>query len=135
MDFNSTLEEFKGYVDKIGRDRVSISEIKESAEKIQIQLQVDKDFSYHKKIVLVGLLEQILRDETGRNDQFQSLMHDTQKLLNLPRQVGYNCTYVGCFFVKPHHCDYIKHLEDHHFIDKSFLCNYRKECLAQFSSI
>ena len=105
MDFNSTLEEFKGYVDKIVRDRVSISEIKQLAEKIHIQLDLDRDFSYHKNP------------------------------LNFPRQVGYNCTYVGCFFVKPHHCDYIKHLEDHHFIDKSFLCNYRKECLAQFSSI
>ena len=40
----STLEEFKGYVDKIVRDRVSIAEIKELAEKTQIQLQVDKDF-------------------------------------------------------------------------------------------
>ena len=135
MDFNSTLAEFKGYVDKIVRDRVSISEIKQLAEKIQIQLDLDQDFSYHKKIVLVGLLEQILRDETGRNDQFQILLQDTQKLLNLPRQAGYNCTYVGCFFVKPQHRDYIKHLEDHHFIDKSFLCNYRKECLARFSSI
>ena len=63
----STLEEFKGYVDKIVRDRVSIAEIKELAEKIQIQLQVDKDFSYHKKIVLVGLLQQILRSEPGDN--------------------------------------------------------------------
>ena len=44
MDFNSTLEEFKGYVDKIVRDRVSISEIKQLAEKIHIQLDLDRRF-------------------------------------------------------------------------------------------
>ena len=132
----STLEEFKGYVDKIVRDRVSIAEIKELAERIQIQLQVDQDFSYHKKIVLVGLLKQILRVETGENDEYQSLLQDTQKLLNLPNQRGYSCTYVGCFFInKRDHREYVKHLEAHHFMDTSFLCNYRKECLARFSSI
>ena len=135
MAFNSTLEEFKRYVDKIVRDRVSISEIKELAEKIHIQLRVDQDFSNHKKIVLVGLLEQIIRSETGENDPYQSLLQETQKLLNLPTQRGYSCTYIGCFFNKPKHSDYVKHLEAHHFIDTSFLCNYRKECLARFSSI
>ena len=123
-------------MDKIVRDRVSIAEIKELAEKIQIQLQVDKDFSYHKKIVLVGLLQQILRSETGENDEYQSLLQETQTLLNLPNQRGYSCTYVGCFFInKRDHREYVKHLEAHHFMDTSFLCNYRKECLARFSSI
>ena len=107
----STLEEFKSCVDKIVRDRVSIAEIKELAEKIQIQLQVDQDFSYHKKIVLVGLLKQILRSEIGENDEYQSLLQETQRFLNLPKQRGYSCTYVGCFFLKPDHRDYIKHLE------------------------
>ena len=113
MAFNSTLEELKGYVDKIVRDRVSISEIKKLAEKIHIHLEEDQDFSYHKKIVLVKLLEQILRSETGENDSYQSLLQETQKLLNLPNQSGYSCTYVGCFFIKPKHSDYVKHLEAH----------------------
>ena len=53
---------------------------------------------------------------------------------NLSKKAGYEYTFAGCLIHGLKHRDYVKHLQDIHFLQSNFVCNFKKECKQHFDT-
>ena len=134
---DSPIEAFKALVTKCLNGSITRSELTNGAKGLNIILNLNDDFSTHKRSLQRQLLTHILREEVDENERgkYERLLKETNLWLTQPKITGYPCVKAGCLFHGEQHRDYIQHISQQHFLDKSFKCNFQRDCAERFSSI
>ena len=103
-----------------------------------LSVQYSQDWECEKLRMLLKkvLLEEILKTKCDTN-LYTVCLNETNVALNNWGQVdaGYLCCIMGCRFSCDKHRMYIRHLRKNHSSLKNVLCNFKKECKQNFSSL
>ena len=129
------IEAFKALLAKCLNGSINTSELKNGANKLQVVLHPNDDFSKQKRSLQLQLLHHILREEVNERGKYERLLKETNLWLTQPKITGYPCVKTGCLFHGEKHRDYIHHLSQKHFLDETFKCHFKRECVERFSSI
>ena len=83
-----------------------------------------------------SILEEILKSDVEARDFYETCLKETDMtLLGSSRESGYPCCLAGCNYISERHRTYIRHLKRAHPNVKSVLCNFKKKCQRNFSSL
>ena len=84
-----------------------------------------------------SLLEEILKSDVDDRDFYETCLKETvdMTMLRSRRESGYPCCLAGCNYISGRHRNYIMHIKRAHPNAKSVLCNYKKKCQRNFSSV
>ena len=130
------LREYKEALSNIQKGDVSLKDISEWVERLQIDSS-GSDFLRKKRLVTRKLIQHILREETDEAEiaDLQNRLKETESWLRVPKETGYECIYTGCLFRCPRHQGYIQHLTTQHFTSSFFICNFNHKCFSRFEKI
>ena len=108
-------------VKEITEGGIDQERLKSVAREFKIDVFSVKEFSNQKLIVLHALISHILRESD--DEYYEKLFTETENWVkfNLSKKAGYECTFAGCLFHGLKHRDYVKHLQDIHFLQRNFV--------------
>ena len=100
----------------------------------------DEEIEVLRNILKQCLLEEICKVDLNEDDRdfFAKCTKEVEDCLEKhsdTRNSGYLCCIIGCRFVGSRHRYYVRHVKRDHPNIKSVLCNFKKSCKRNFSSI
>ena len=128
------MEELTSIVSDLCQNRVNAYEVENLAKKYNVEDITSKQFSQQKRAVLREVLLHITRDDSAA-PEYSRLLSETELWLSCKRQSGFTCSYVGCLFRGRIHRQYVKHLENVHFMDRNFMCKLCKQSFPDIFSL
>ena len=126
-------KEFRQILSKLLDARLDQFEILNLARKFFIKLPQDISLSKQALVIQKFVLEQLLKSE--QSDYYLRLLNETEGQLQLRKGNKFVCCLVGCLFSTELHKNYLKHLKSVHSNYNRFVCNYKKTCKRQFSTV
>ena len=85
------------------------------------------------RLIIREILIHIIREDPA--DEFLKNLKEVESNIISRQCFGYYCSMAGCIFTTDRHKKYINHLRRVHFINKNFLCNYKKKCKQLFRNL
>ena len=128
-------EVFKDLLHNLVSDKLDQFEVLDMVRKYSVNLDDEQSFSRQKYILQKFVLEQLLKEETEESDNFSSLLEEIKRHLNLRKGSGFSCCLSGCLFNADRHRTYLQHLKTVHHNYEKLVCNFKKKCKRQFSSL
>ena len=116
-------------------DKLDKFEVLAVARKLSLKLPEKRSFSQQKYILLQLLLLQLIKSDQERTSYYKRLLTETEQNLDVKKGNPYLCCLVGCLFSTEKHRIYLQHLKAVHFRHDQLICNFRKQCVRQFSSL
>ena len=132
---SNTIDEWKLALQKFLKDSVDKFEVNDWAWKCGLQIQEKESFSNLKYRVQQFLLWQLLKSDKEKASYYERLLAETEKRLDLKKGKPFLCFLVGCLFSTNHHRSYLNHLKSVHYSQEQLVCNFKKQCVRQFSSL
>ena len=129
------VKEWKASLKSLLEDTLDKFEVLDLARKFLIILPQDKSFSQQKYVVQRFLLLQLLKADQDSASYYERLLGETERSLDARKGDPYMCCLVGCLFSTEKHRCYLQHLKAVHFKHNHFVCNFKKLCVRQFSSL
>ena len=85
------------------------------------------------RLIIREILIHIIREDPA--DEFLKNLKEVESNIISRQCFGYYCSMAGCIFTTDRHKKYINHLRRVHFINKNFLCNFKKKCKQLFRNL
>ena len=128
-----SIDELKCYLTMIIRNEIDKFTLVNLAKKLNVSINYEESFFFQKKKVEHEILQHILQQD--QSEQFSERLADTRNWLGKKSDIGYSCTFTGCFWNGSKHRQYIEHVRRVHFLNKNILCNFGKKCPEQFDTV
>ena len=128
-----SIDELKCYLTVIIRNEIDKFTLVNLAKKLNVSLNYEEAFFFQKKKVEHVILQHILQQD--QSEQFSERLAETRSWLGKKSDIGYSCTFTGCFWNGSEHRKYQEHVRRVHFLNKNILCNFGKKCPEQFDSV
>ena len=128
-----SIDELKCNLTLIIRNEISKFNLVNLAKKLNVSLNYEESFLFQKKTVEHEILQHILLQD--QSEQFSDRLADTRNWLGKKSDIGYSCTFTGCFWNGSMHRQYLEHVRRVHFLNKNILCNFGKKCPEQFDTV
>ena len=132
---SNTIDEWKLALQKFLKDSVDKFEVNDWAWKCGLQIKKKESFSNLKYRVQQFLLWQLLKSDKQKASYYERLLAETERRLDLKKGKPFLCFLVGCLFSTNHHRSYLNHLKSVHYSQEQLVCNFKKQCVRQFSSL
>ena len=129
------VQEWKSLLASLLEDKLDKFEVLAVARKLSLKLPEKRSFSQQKYILLQLLLLQLIKSDQERTSYYKRLLTETEQNLDVKKGNPYLCCLVGCLFSTEKHRIYLQHLKAVHFRHDQLICNFRKQCVRQFSSL
>ena len=129
------VQEWKSLLASLLEDKLDKFEVLAVARKLSLKLPEKRSFSQQKYILLQLLLLQLIKSDQGRTSYYKRLLTETEQNLDAKKGNPYLCCLVGCLFSTEKHRIYLQHLKAVNFRHDQLICNFRKQCVRQFSSL
>ena len=128
-----SIDELKCYLTMIIRNEINKYALVNLAKKLNVSLNYEDSFFYQKKKVEHEILQHIL--QVDQSEQFSERLEEARSWLGKKKDIGYSCTFTGCFWNGSKHRQYLEHVRRVHFLNKNILCNFGKKCPEQFDTV
>ena len=109
-----SIDELKCYLTMIIRNEIDKFTLVNLAKKLNVSINYEESFFFQKKKVEHEILQHILQQD--QSEQFSERLADTRNWLGKKSDIGYSCTFTGCFWNGSKHRQYIEHVRRVHFI-------------------
>ena len=93
-----SIDELKSYLTMIIRNEINKFALVNLAKKLDVSLNYEDSFFYQKKKVEHEILQHIL--QVDQSEQFSERLVETRNWLGKKKDIGYSCTFTGCFWNK-----------------------------------
>ena len=111
-------------------------EVQVNLERLSVDTSEDWDVEKLRLFLKKALLQEILKTDSDQNF-YKICLEETLSAINDWRvgDSGFPCSILGCRFKSDRHRLYVRHLKVNHPNLKHVLCNFKRECKRNFSSL